>query len=610
MMKSVRSVTTKVAAVIFGALMLLFVLQLSGIFDTNSAGPLSSTSVGKINGQPVDARAYQAAVQQTIDNQQRQTPGRLGLEQTEQIRNEVWDQFVDRAVMESQYKKYGITVDQAEIVNAMRTQPIQDLVRSQEFQTDGQFDLAKYQRWLASAGAAPYLDLLANQYRDEIRRSKLLQSVTADVYVSDPALWQQYRDANEQVTISLTAILPRNAVADSQVTVTPAEVAEYYKNHREAFDRPKTAFVTYVSLPSFPDASDSAAALARAQQVRAEIAAGSPFAEVAKRESSDSVSAKDGGDLPEWKKGEMDAAFDAAAFSLPLNALSQPVLSQFGYHIIQMSSRAGDKAKGRHILIPVEISGTHRDRLEAQADSLDRLADQKVSPEAFADLAKAMGLTVRSTSIQQGTQVLDGNIVVPDGGVWAFQAATGTASPVIETGFAFYLFRLDSLVKGGVPELADIRGSVESAVRDEKKVVKARELAQAYVARLEKGESLPTAAKAMGFPNREFGPFRRVQPPLQSGEVVGTAFALKPGAHSGVLETPQGMYVIQTIAIIPADSAAFLKDQEKLRTDAIRRARQNRVRNYLQALKDAAKIVDNRAEIYQRSQAQAQQATS
>ena len=416
--------------------------------------------MGKINGQAIDARTYQAAVQQTIDNQQRQTPGRLGLEQTEQIRNEVWDQFVDRAVMESQYKKYGITVDQDEILSAMRTQPIQDLVRSQEFQTDGQFDLAKYQRWLASPGAAPYLDILAAQYRDEIRRSKLLQAVTADVYVSDAALWQQFRDANELVTISLTAILPRNAVADSLVTVTPAEVAEYYKQHQQVFERPKTAFVTYVSLPSFPDASDTAAALARAQQVRTEIVGGAPFGEVAQRESSDSVSAKNGGDLGEWKKGDMDAAFDAAAFSLPINAVSQPVLSQFGYHVIQVSSRSGDKAKARHVLIPIEVSGTHRDRLEAQADSLDRLGDQKVSPAAFTDLAKAMGLEVRTTSIQQGTQVLDGNIVVPDAGIWAFQAAAGTASPVIETGFAYYLFRLDSLTKSGVPALADIRGSV------------------------------------------------------------------------------------------------------------------------------------------------------
>jgi hypothetical protein len=108
----------------------------------------------------------------------------------------------------------------------------------QEFQTDGQFDLAKYQRWLASPGAAPYLQVLAAQYSDNIRRSKLLQAVTADVYVSDAALWQQFRDVNEMATIGLTAILPRNAVADSMVTVTPAEVAEYYKQHQVVFERP------------------------------------------------------------------------------------------------------------------------------------------------------------------------------------------------------------------------------------------------------------------------------------------------------------------------------------------------------------------------------------
>ena len=196
------------------------------------------------------------------------------------------------------------------------------------------------------------------------------------------------------------------------------------------FERPKTAFVSYVSLPSFPDASDTAAALARAQQVRSEIAGGAPFAEVAQRESSDSVSAKNGGDLGEWKKGDMDAAFDAAAFSLPLNTLSQPVLSQFGYHIIQVSSRTGDKAKApahpdpdRDLPARIAI-GWRRRRIRSTA-----WRDQKVSPAAFADLAKAMGLEVKTTSIQQGTQVLDGNIVVPDAGIWAFQAAAGHRQP-------------------------------------------------------------------------------------------------------------------------------------------------------------------------------------
>ncbi len=58
-----------------------------------------------------------------------------------------------------------------------------------------------------------------------------MRNITADVYLSDAALWERYRDQNEQVSISLTAILPRNAVPDSAVTVSDAEAQAYFKAH-------------------------------------------------------------------------------------------------------------------------------------------------------------------------------------------------------------------------------------------------------------------------------------------------------------------------------------------------------------------------------------------
>ncbi len=612
MMQSVRSVATKVAAVIFGFLMLLFVVQLSGLFDGGNNNLFTRTSVGKINGQPVNLRNYEAVVQQTIEQRQRANPGRMSLEDVEQIRNEVWEQFVQQAVLEEQYKKHGISVSNDEVIVALRNEPPREVQQSPEFQTDGKFDLAKYQRWLASPSAAPIVDGLAAQYREDIRRSKLYSQVTVDVFLSDASLWQHYRDQNEQVTVQLTAIVPRRVVPDSGITVTPAEVSEYYQKHSDKFKRPRAAFLSYVTLSRATNAADTAAALERARAVRAELVGGAPFAEVAQRESADTASAAKGGDLGEWKKGEMDPAFDKAAFSLPINAVSEPVLSTFGYHIIQITSRAGDKAKGRHILIPVELAGTHRDEVDARADSLDRLSAEATDGAVLDEIAKRLGTTVRNAEpVQEGGRVMVGNATVPDAAVWAFQNKPGALSDVIETPFALYVFRLDSLEDEGTPRLETVRGAVEQAVRDQKKLGQAREVAKAYVARLDNGESMIDAAKAMNLPTSQFGPFPRVNPPLTNPVVVGAAFGLKQGERSGILETDEGLYVIQVTNRTPADSAAFTKELDQVRAQSVMAAKQDRVRMYIQGLRDKATIVDNRAEVLQQGrQQQLQQPTS
>ena len=105
------------------------------------------------------------------------------------------------------------------------------------------------------------------------------------------------------------------------------------------------------------------------------------------------------------------------------------------------------------------------------------------------------------------------------------------------------------------------------------------------------------AAKAMNLPHREFGPFSRVNPPLNDPTVVGTAFGLEKGQRSGVLDTPDGLYVMESLERIPADSAKFVKELDEYRTRMIDLARQARVRGYMAALRESAKIVDNRAKL-------------
>ncbi len=581
------------------------VVDLSGI--TGNTGLLTKTAVGKVNGRSIYARTYQSVVQQNIDARQREAPTALGLEDYQEIRDQVWEQFVQNTVLDAEYQRRGITVTQDEIAEAMRTSPPPEFQKIPEFQTDSQFDLAKYQRWLTSSVAQQYLPSLEAQYRDQLERSKLLRVVTSDIYLSDAALWEQYRDEHEMVKIGLAAIIARNAVPDSAVKLSDAEINTYYKAHLKDFDRPATTFLSFVALPRLTTAADTAAARARADSARAEIAGGAPFADVARRESTDTVSAKAGGDLGEWTKGAMDPAFDSAAAKLPLNTLSEPVLSQFGFHIIEITSRKGDKIKGRHILIPIEVAGAHRDLLDAQADSLEKLGADKSDPAALDTVARALHLPVGKTGpVQEGTKVQVGNLAVPDAGVWASTAKQGQTSPVIETSIAFYVFRVDSLQAAGVPPLGQIRDAVAYQARADKKLDRGREIAREFYQRVQGGGALGAVADSMKLPYKEFGPFSRVNPPVDDPVVVGTAFGLDSGKVSPLLDTKQGIYVLKVLEHTKADSAAFVKDLDTYRARMINMARQDRVRNYLEALRQAAKVQDDRKKVLQQTTGQAQ----
>ena len=598
MMQAFRNAAKPIMVVVAITFFAWLVLDLSGI--TGGTGLLTNTSVGKVDGKSINARTYQTIVQQSIDARQQQTPGTLSLEDHKQVRDQVWDQIIQNQVLDAEYRRRGIRVSEDELLQAIRNSPLAEFQNVPDFQTDSQFDLGKYQRWLTSSVAQQYLPSLEAQYRGELQRAKLLRVVTADVYLSEAALWEQYRDENETVKVALTAIIPRTAVPDSAVPLGEVEVAAYYKAHPDDFKQQRTAYLSYVALPRLTTAADTAATLARADSALHEILGGAPFAEVALRESADSATAAKGGELAEWTRGSMDPAFDSAAFALPLKTVSKPVRSQFGFHLIEITSRKGKKAKGRHILFPIEVTGSHRDQLDAQADSLETLGAERNDPAALDTVARALKLTIgKSNPVPEGTKVQLGQFVVPDAAVWAFGVKPGATSPVIETPFAYYVFRLDSLHPAGVPTLAEIRPAVEHLAREAKKWDLARKIAKDYLKRVEEGSTMAQAATAMKLAHREFGPFSRVNPPLTSPLVVGTAFGLDAGQRSGILDTKDGIYVLQTVTHTKADSTKFVKELDAYRGRAISAARQERVRSYLTALRSAAKIVDNRDKVLQ-----------
>ncbi len=596
-MQAFRNSAKPVVLLITITFLAWLVLDLSGL--TGSGGMFTRTTVGSVNGEGVDIRAYQQAVQNASSERQRQLGRALGLEETEQVRDEVWESFIQNAVLQAEVKRRNIDVTGAEIAEFIQMAPLPEFQNEAIFQTEGEFDINKYHAWLASAAGQQYVPVLEAQYRDEILRAKLLRNVTADIYLSDAALWQRYRDQNEMVSIALTPLIANRVVHDSMVNVSPDEIEAYYKEHRSEFERLETAFLSYIAIGRALDASDSAAVMARARELRQEILSGTPFADVARRESADINSAADGGNLGTFGRGAMIPAFEEAAFSLPVGTVSEPVQTGEGIHLIEVTRKVADSVEARHILLRYELAGAHRDLVDAQADSLEMLGAERLDPAALDTAARALKVPIgQAAPIQKGSAAVVGPYLLGDPAVWAFQAKVGETSPVIETEDALYVFRLDSLHSGGIPPLAQIRDAVRAAVAEDKKEARALEMAQELVSRVKGGESLADASAAMGLQHREFPPFPRIQPPLPNPTLIGTVFGLPVGSLSKPIVTNEGIYVVRVLSRTPADSAAFQRDFTQIQTAEINAARQERVRYFLANLRESAEIKDHRSEIF------------
>jgi peptidyl-prolyl cis-trans isomerase D len=217
-----RKIAAPIVAVVSIAFLAWMVFNLSGI--TGGGGAAMSRSAGKVDGQSLDAREYELMVQRETQQEQQQNQVSLGTDDYARIRDKVWNEWVDQAVLDAEFQRRGIMVTDEELADAIRTTPLPELLREPALQTDGRFDMEKYQRWLTSSTAAQLIPLLEGRYRAEMMRNKLLRVVTADVFVSDAELWSRYRDEHERVSVDIAAIIPRNAIPDSAVPVTPAEV--------------------------------------------------------------------------------------------------------------------------------------------------------------------------------------------------------------------------------------------------------------------------------------------------------------------------------------------------------------------------------------------------
>jgi parvulin-like peptidyl-prolyl isomerase len=205
------------------------------------------------------------------------------------------------------------------------------------------------------------------------------------------------------------------------ITTTDAEARDYYTNHPSEFESPETVHVRHILLLTMDPASRApltadqvAAKRKQIDDLLKRVKAGEDFATLASQYSEDPGSKDKGGELDPFPRGEMAPEFEAAAFSLATNQVSDIVTTTYGFHIIKVLDKTPAK---KNTLDTVMDETTHTTVRDALKDVLTRQKVAKAAPDYVEKLKK-----------ENGVEILDPNLKALE---TALEAATTNAAAAL-----------------------------------------------------------------------------------------------------------------------------------------------------------------------------------
>ncbi len=171
----------------------------------------------------------------------------------------------------------------------------------------------------------------------------------------------------------------------SNVKVSRREVENFYKTYKDSLGEIKeTVDISHILKQIKPSEESNNEAKEKLQNILNMLNNGDDFSELAKKYSEDPGSASRGGDLGFTKRGDFVKEFEEVAFSLEQGEISNIVKTQFGFHIIKLIEKRGEKIKTSHILIQVQPTSVDE---KIASDMLSKIRGGILAGALFEEMA-------------------------------------------------------------------------------------------------------------------------------------------------------------------------------------------------------------------------------
>ena len=594
MMKVMRKLTKQILWIVIVAFVgtIIFAWGMEFSAKKRKGGILAT-----INGQDINLTAFQNLYDQTLKETE-QSKGEVDDQTAGQIREEVWNRLVNEVLLQQETKKRGITVTDAETFEYLKRFPPKEIRENKAFLTpEGKFDYQKYLQALADP-RIPW-EQVEPYVRSNLTLSKLQQSVIGLVRVTDEEVRQFYIDDNEKVKAKYL-LVPVSQFLQRNIFVSDPEIQAYYQAHKEDFKSDQSANLDYVVFENKPSEMDEQKTKEKLIEIKKEIEEGGDFAELAQEYSDDRASAQQGGDLGWFGKGKMIEAFEKAAFALKPGEMSEPVKTEFGWHLIKVfdtRENGNEKEfKASHILLKTQISQETLDQIKLEAEEF---AD-RAQKSGLAKTAQEQNLSVFQTGWFSRRGYIRGIGTNPEVEEFAFKDKIGKTSPVIEMTKAFCVFQLKERRPAGIAPLEEAKDVIKQKLSKTRADSLAYNEAQKIFAQVQAGKSLENAAKDNNAIYAETEEFSRSSPAPGIGnapEFIGASFSLSlQNRLSPPIKTDQGAFIIEFVSKTKTDDSLFASIKDSLGSMVLQNKQSQVYQDWFAQLRKSAKIEDYRSE--------------
>ncbi len=546
-----------IAIVIVGMLILAL-----GAFAWDSyfrADPVVAAAT--VNGEKITAAEFQRSYQ----NQRARLQNMLGGIDISQIipdenkyKKDILEQLVKEELIYQSAVDAGYRISDSYLYQYIRTFPA--------FQSDGKFDKELYKRVLRQNMWSPA------EYEDVVRKELTIQqyrnAILGTVSVSNPEQDFLISKQEQQRDIGYLDI-PVSAFIED-VSVSDEEASAYYEKNRSQFMTPEQVSVEYLELSvpelvktievdeatlrelyetrksdfSVPEErrtkhilieagseEEYAEALKRIKELAEEIKSGKSFEDVAKESSDDIGSAGQGGDLGYLDREAMlDEAYADAAFSLKQDEISEPVRTEYGYHLIKLVDVKANKPKSfEEVRNQLEEEYRQLQAEEKFYDLGEILANATFeNPDSLEPAAEELGMEIQTSSLFTRDSGV-GIAMNPKVREAAFSedvlGAGNNSEPLELDKEHVVVLRVKTHREASQRPFDTVKDSIIAMLRSDKARAQAREEGESLLNQLRQGADMAVVAKDKGWNLHKPGMVKRSAKEVD-GEVIDYVFKM------------------------------------------------------------------------------------